>query len=113
MDHAQSPAKPLGYRLPGKVVQGDEPVRLLHRPHCRTGVGVYELIDVGPAELQDDWSRRKFRFETLDGSGASPSMNRDHRIGRLSIIARCDVHPMAELSEDARPSRRRDAITGA
>ena len=113
MDHAQAPTKRLGHRLPGKVVQGDEPVRLRHRPHCRTGVGVDELIDVGAAELQDDRSRRKFRLETLDRSGAAPGMNGHHRVGRLSVIARRDLHPMAELPQDARPSRRRDAIAGA
>ena len=113
MDDAQSPAKPLGHRLPGEIVQGDEPVRLLHRPQCRAGVGIDVLIDVGAAQLQDDRSCREFRLETLDRSGAAPGMNGHHRVGRLSIIARRDLHPVPELPQNARPSRRRDAIAGA
>ena len=89
------------------------PIRLLHRPQCRNRVGVDELIDVGPAELQDDRSRRKFRLETLDRSGAAPSMNGHHRVGRLSVKVRCDPHPVPELPQDARPSRRRDAVASA
>ena len=113
MDHAEARTKRLGHSLPSEIVQGDEPVRLLHRPQCRAGVGIDVLIDVGAAQLQDDRSCREFRLETLDRSGAAPGMNGHHHVGRLSIIARYDLHPVPELPQDARPSYRRDAVAGA
>jgi hypothetical protein len=113
MDDAKARAESFGNSAPRKVVQRHQTVGQLHGPKRRNRVGIDVVIDVGAAQLQDDWPIGVLRFEALDRIGASPRMHRHHRVGRLAVIIQADTRPMAEAPQDARPPGGGDAVAGA
>jgi hypothetical protein len=112
-DHAQLFAKSRGNDAPGKPVQCHEAVGKLHRAKSRRGVLCQVLIDIGATELDDQRARRVVGFKPVNRLSAAPRMDGDHHVGRLVGIFRADNHAMTELPQNARPTQRRDAVSGS
>src|SRR6516164_4707090 len=103
-------AKPFWNDAPRQTVQCNEPLRQLHRSQRRLGVFFDVLVDIGPAELEDQPVPRIANLKAAYCLGAAPSMNGDHCIGELVFIVSRDGHAVAEAPQNARPTERRDGI---
>ena len=112
IDDANLASKSAGHALARELLERDQPIGACKRAQRRFGIALDVLVDIGPAQGNDQRPIRVELAKAPDALCAAPSMQRNHQIRPLAIVFGCHIDLMTKLAQNARPAGAGGGIAG-
>ena len=106
MDDTQLSAKSRRQAPLDEFLQRHQPIGAFQRVQGRYGIAIDVVVNVGPAQTDDQRPLRVLIAKAPDALRAAPGVQRDHQICRRVVVANGNVNVVAQFAQDSRPAHR-------